>query len=255
MPQFFIKNDQIKNDRIHITGDEARHILKVLRLKDKDSIRLFTANGTRYDSVITHHNRHELFADIRFISPPAVQYGNKIILAQSVLKSKKMDTVIHKSIELGAAGIIPFVSSRTIPRWNRETAAAKTAHWQNIITAAVKQSGIRSLPAMEPIVTFNELMGLHKNMHRIILYENETQNSLKKILATIQFPAEILIATGPEGGFSKPEVSLARENGFQPAGLGRLILRSETVPITVLSILHYASGEMDNLKTKTGQTP
>lgn len=245
MPQFFIKNEQISGTRAHITGEEARHILKVLRLGQNDPVTLFTADGTRYDCVIRSLNKHELYAEIITHHSCISCSECEIILAQAVLKSKKMDTVIQKSVELGVSRIVPYISERTVPRWDKKTCEKKVSHWQNIVTASIKQSGIRKLPIVDPVIPFNELIRMFFNMNRIILYENEKKNSLKKILQKIRFPAKLLVATGPEGGFSEKEIALSKENGYQPAGLGNLILRSETVPITVLSILRYQAGELE----------
>jgi 16S rRNA (uracil1498-N3)-methyltransferase len=82
------------------------------------------------------------------------------------------------------------------------------------------------------------------NMNKILLYEKERNVSFKKIINTITFPSDILIMVGPEGGFTIEEVSRAKQSGFLTTSIGKLILRAETVPIAILSILQYEAGNL-----------
>ncbi len=244
MPRFFINKNNILDDKIIISGDEGRHIMKVLRLKQNDFILLFDSDGTVYDSVIKSVRKDEVFADIIKITKSDNHKPSEMILAQAVLKSKKMDTVIQKSTELGISRIIPFFSSRTVPKWDQKKCAAKVNHWNNIVKASVKQSGIRKLPSVDQIVLFDELVTSGFKMHRLVLYEKEKSLSLKDIIKKIRFPSDLMIMVGPEGGFSDNEINNASDSGFITAGIGDLILRAETVPITVLSILQYEAGNL-----------
>ena len=113
-----------------------------------------------------------------------------------------MDFVIQKSTELGISRIIPFFSSRTIPKWNSSKCLDKIEHWRNIVKASVKQSGIRKMPSVDNIVSYDEIISSDLNMGKLILYEKERKVSFKNILNTIKFPSDILIMVGPEGGFT-----------------------------------------------------
>ena len=155
-----------------------------------------------------------------------------------------MDFVIQKSTELGISRIIPFFSSRTIPKWNSTKCFEKAEHWRNIVKASVKQSGIRKMPCVDNIVPYDEIISSALNMNKILLYEKERNVSIKNIMNTIMFPSDILIMVGPEGGFTIKEVSKAKRSGFLTTGIGNLILRAETVPILILSILQYEAGNL-----------
>ncbi len=244
MPRFFINKKNISNNTIIISGDESRHILKVLRLKLNDLITLFDAEGTAYESVINAVRKDEVTAEILKTSKDTNVNTSEMILAQAVLKSKKMDIVVQKSTELGISRIIPFFSSRTVPKWTQKKCAEKVSHWNNIMTASVKQSGIRKMPQVEQIVSFDELVSFGLTMHKLVLYEKEKKSSLKDVINNIRLPSDIMIMVGPEGGFAQNEINKAIENGFITVGIGDLILRAETVPITVLSILQYEAGNL-----------
>jgi 16S rRNA (uracil1498-N3)-methyltransferase len=244
MSKFYIDKNNIFNNRVLICQDEARHIMKVLRYKIDDLITLFDSAGMTYECVIKSYEKDEITAEIIEKIENKNLETTKIVLAQAVLKSKKMDFVIQKSTELGISRIIPFFSSRTIPKWNSAKCFEKAEHWRKIVKASVKQSGIRKMPCVDNIVPYAEIVSSDLNMNKILLYEKERNVSFKNIMNKIMFPSDILIMVGPEGGFTIEEVSKAKRSGFLTTGIGNLILRAETVPISVLSILQYEAGNL-----------
>lgn len=244
MSKFYIEKNNIFNNKILICRDEARHIMRVLRYKIDDLITLFDSEGTTYECVIKSYENEQIAAEIIEKIENRNLESTKIVLAQAVLKFKKMDSVIQKSTELGISRIIPFFSSRSIPKWNSTKCFDKAEHWRNIVKASVKQSGIRKMPCVDNIVSYDEIISSDLNMNKILFYEKERDVSFKKIIKTIIFPTDILIMVGPEGGFTIEEVSKAKRSGFLTTGIGNFILRAETVPISVLSILQYEAGNL-----------
>ncbi len=211
MSKFYIDKNNIFNNRVLICQDEARHIMKVLRYKIDDLITLFDSEGTTYECVIKSYEKDEITAEIIEKIENKNLETTKIVLAQAVLKSKKMDSVIQKSTELGISRIIPFFSSRTIPKWNSAKCFDKAEHWRNIVKASVKQSGIRKMPYVDNIASYDEIISSNLHMHKILLYEKERNVSFKNIMNKIMFPSDILIMVGPEGGFTIEEV--LKQNG------------------------------------------
>jgi 16S rRNA (uracil1498-N3)-methyltransferase len=244
MSKFYIDKNNIINNKVLISRDESRHIIKVLRYKIDDLITLFDSEGMTYECVIKAFENERITAEIIEKIENKNSETTKIVLAQAVLKSKKMDSVIQKSTELGISRIIPFFSSRTIPKWNSDKCFDKAEHWRNIVKASVKQSGIRKMPCVDNIISYDEIISSNLNMNKILLYEKERNVSFKKIINTITFPSDILIMVGPEGGFTIEEVSKAKQSDFIITGIGKLILRAETVPIAILSILQYEAGNL-----------
>ena len=244
MSKFYIEKNNIFNNKVLICRDESRHIMKVLRYKIDDLITLFDSEGMTYECVIKAFENERITAEIIEKIENENSETTKIVLAQAVLKSKKMDSVIQKSTELGISRIIPFFSSRTIPKWNSDKCFDKAEHWRNIVKASVKQSGIRKMPCVDNIISYDEIISSNLNMNKILLYEKERNVSFKKIINTITFPSDILIMVGPEGGFTIEEVSRAKQSGFLTTSIGKLILRAETVPIAILSILQYEAGNL-----------
>jgi 16S rRNA (uracil1498-N3)-methyltransferase len=154
-----------------------------------------------------------------------------------------MDLIVQKCTELGVSRIMPFFSSRCIPRWDRDKAAHKQHHWQQIAISAVKQSGVRRVPVVDQAGSFEEaLAGSFEGFLKVLLWEQEKAVGLGSLLAARSGLKNIVFVVGPEGGFSDAEADLARRHGFIAAGLGSTILRAETAPLAVLAIIGYEKG-------------
>jgi 16S rRNA (uracil1498-N3)-methyltransferase len=166
-----------------------------------------------------------------------------------------MDFIIQKSTELGADRIIPFISSRSIPRLSESKAPARRERWQRIAVEASRQCGRASIPEVTGIVTFEEMLGLKKRGELgIVLWEDESERGIKEILSDERYrnSDNFFVIVGPEGGFLKEEVEKAIAHDFISASLGTLILRTETAPLAILSILQYEKGTFGTSGNRTG---
>jgi 16S rRNA (uracil1498-N3)-methyltransferase len=231
------------NNTACIRGDEARHIEKVLRLGPGDSLELFDADGSVYQAVIESLHRGEVIAHIceRTLADPDTDV--LITLCQAVVKSQKMDLIVEKCTELGVTNIQPFFAHRSVPRWDENKARQRVQHWGKVALAAVKQSGARRPPAVEPVLSFKEMIAKpYPDCMQVMLWECEREISLRSLLADC--PRRIVLIVGPEGGFTNKEASLASSQGFQFAGLGNRILRVETAAITGVAITAYELGAL-----------
>ena len=243
MPRFFIDKNNIQQDRISIVGNEAHHMGTVLRLRINDAVSLFDQDGTVYEAVIVDKKNQCVQVQIKRRTPFAHNDSVPVVLGQSLAKGKKMDLIVQKATELGAAAIIPFYCLRSIPRFNAKKEVEKAGHWQKICVEAGKQSGRLPIPTVEPIHHFNELVKRKfDGFLKIIFWEEEKKQQLGNVLRQNSSRNPMLFLVGPEGGFSKGEVELAVQNGFISVALGKAILRTETVGIAILSILQYEAG-------------
>ncbi len=232
-----------ENNTACIHGDEAHHIEKVLRLGPGDSLELFDAGGSVYRAEIESLHKGEVIARICERTLGETDTDTQIILCQAVVKSQKMDFIVEKCTELGVTGIQPFFASRSVPRWDEDKAAQRVQHWGKVALAAVKQSGARKPPAIDPVLSFREMLAKsYSGCMRVMLWECEREISLRTLLA--DRPRRIVLMVGPEGGFTNEEASLASSHGFQFAGMGNRILRVETAAITGVAITAYESGMM-----------
>jgi 16S rRNA (uracil1498-N3)-methyltransferase len=244
MPRFYIDKEAIADGMITISGSEARHIGKVLRLRQHDSITLFDGSGTIYNGTIISKDHKQVQVRIERESSEHEQQEAIILLGQALAKGSKMDLIVQKSTELGVSRIIPFSSARTIMRYDEKQAVNRVSHWQGIALASAKQSGRLRVPAVADITDFDRLVASDLPAFlKIILWEEESAVRLRHVLKQSASLNPVIFLVGPEGGFAQDEVARAREQGFIPASLGDTVLRTETVSSAVLSVIRYEIGD------------
>jgi len=246
MRRFFIEESKVTGPIISITGSDAAHIKKVLRMKPGDRIGLFDGRGFEYEAIIENFTAKSVEVSIarRFLS--ASESPAQIIVAQALLKDKKMDTLVRQLTEIGVARLIPFTSIRSVPIPDQKRLSARRKRWEKIAIEALKQCRRGHVTELAETVTFNDAIKIDDECDlKIVFWENES----KPISDAIQHIHDrhyrkILAALGPEGGFTEKEIEYARACGFVTASLGPRILRAETAAITACTILQYLFGDM-----------
>ena len=235
MHRFFVEKDRIPN----ITGSDVHHIKDVLRMKVGDQLELLDGSGKIHISKILELKKDEIICKILSSRSEESEPKVKVTLAQCLPKAKKMDLIVQKCTELGVHKIIPALSERSIPK------AEKQERWQKIAKEAAEQSGRSTIPEISPLTKFEEVLKTKDQFDlALIPWELEKENALKNILTTgrpeDRKTGRLLILIGPEGGFSRSEIELAKSAGFIPISLGPRILRAETAGMAILSMINYA---------------
>lgn len=240
MPRFFVSEDQIKKDHVTITGSDANHIQNVLRLKVGDAIDILNSTSKIYAAKIVKESKEEIKCEIVSVRSIKSEPAIKVTIAQSLPKGHKMDLIVQKCTELGVHKIIPFLSERTVIKLGKEKKRERALRWQRIAKSSAEQSGRGIIPHIEEIKTFEELLDYPKQYDlSLIPWEMEEKKTLKETLKGNKKIKSIAIAIGPEGGFSRDEIEKAKKTGFIPITLGRRILRTETAPLVILSMISY----------------
>lgn len=247
-PRIYVPRVSDDEDHISLGNDNLNYIKNVLRLKPGDPVIVFDGRRFEYETIIDNFSSDS--AILKITKKNEVSHSEiSITLAQSVPKAGKMEFIIQKATELGITKIVPVISRRSIPKFSETKMTAKVSRWRKIAVEASRQCGRAVIPDITDIFTFDKMVKLPgENDHRIILWEEETTHGLKTILqdGTEKNRNDFFIVVGPEGGFTREEVELARINGFTSATLGTYILRTETVGLAVLSILQYERGMFGN---------
>ena len=241
MPQFFIGSSFIKNGQARITGADARHISKVLRLKKGDWLILSDGKGGRWRGEIISSAPKEVSLRIDALEPLSSP-GKKIRLCQALIKHDRFEWVIQKSVELGCSEIQPFYSERTIPKFS----TGKTIRWQKIANEAAKQCGAVVIPVVKEPVRFIDMIRESKGPGRraLLFYEGEDKAGINKM--TFGDDEEWLeLIIGPEGGFAPGEIKAAKDSGVAVCSLGPLILRVETASLAALTLAQNRLGYFD----------
>jgi len=246
MRRFFVEGPIDPGGPCVVSGSEARHMVKVLRLGPGDRCILMDEEGARFACLIESANRQDvkLIIESRLPSPPPSPV--EIILCQAVLKPGPMDFVVQKASELGVDQIHPFFSRRTVVHLDGKACSNRLRHWQEIGKAAAKQAG-RRIPAQVVLpCPFNELISRWQEASglKTIFWEAEETQDLKTLLKDSKDREKFIGIIGPEGGFPAEEIETAKKAGFVPVSLGNRILRSETAALALTAVVQYEWGDL-----------
>lgn len=241
MNHFFITENQIADDIIFLEGPDLNHLKNVLRMKPGEKVLLSDEKKFSYLCEIEAYEEKKARLKILEKQEGFHELPSEIVLYQGLPKSDKMEWIIQKCVELGAARIVPVQMERSIVKWDEKKKKAHISRWQEISKSAAEQSKRDIIPEVSGIMTFKEALADSKSLSKVLIpYEEERGfEETKEILAEIQKGESIGVFIGPEGGISDPELMLAKENGVKSITLGKRILRTETAAVAGLSVLNY----------------
>ena len=235
MSKFFVKENQINNDKIHILGEDVNHIANVLRMKKEDEVQICNQEtGENYITKIISFSKDEIECEIVKKIIETVESNVDITLFQGIPKFDKMELIIQKNTEVGVKKIVPVLMERTVVKLDEKTANKKIDRWKKIAEYAERQSMRDRIQEIEDIIN---LQDISKHDYDVVLvaYENEEKNMLKQELKKLQGKDryKIAIVIGPEGGISEKEIELLKNLGASFVLLGKRILRTETAGIVM----------------------
>lgn len=243
MPKFFVKNEQVENNKITIIGTDVNHIKNVLRMNILDKIEVCNQeNQENYLCEISELEDEKICCNIIKKIENSTEPEIKVTIFQGLPKSDKMELIIQKSVELGVYDITPIEMSRCVVKLTEKDKNKKLERWQKISEVAAKQSQRDIIPKINPIIALKNICDIIDEYDSVILaYENEKDYTIKEELKKIksQNATKIGIIIGPEGGLSEKEVEMLKEAGAKVVTLGNRILRTETVALNVLSNIIY----------------
>lgn len=249
MPRFFIAKEQIdeQSGLVTVTGDDAHHIARSLRMAAGEHITVCDSQKTEYDCELLHFEDDRVVtARIVSASPMRTEPPIAVTLYQALPKGDKLDTIIQKAVECGACAIVPFESEHCVVRVKQDAEPRKTERRRRIAEEAAKQCGRGMLPSVSETVSYTNMLGMAAQADLVLFcYEGEGTLPLKTLLRgkMPDLPGDriptVAVVIGSEGGFSSAEADKAQNQGFCMTGLGSRILRTETASCFVLSSLVY----------------
>ncbi len=249
MHRCFLEERVPDSATITICGDEANHIIKVLRYKVGDEFEICDNSGYVYVASVMKIEGKTLTAEIKSKYISNNEPSIKVIAFQGLSKGTKMELVIQKCVELGVSEIVPVQMEYSVVKFKED--GLKSERWQRVATEAAKQCKRAIVPTVKKPVAFSEAIKMMKSLDLALLpYECEREGSLKKFLKSNLTAESIGYIVGPEGGFSNDEIQLADREKIYKVTLGNRILRTETASFTMLSVIMYELGELDK---KTGE--
>ena len=240
MAWFF--TDENFSDKYIISGDDAQHIRKSLRMREGEELTLVSPDGVEHLCAI--ENISDDIEVRELSSQPCLQEPDvNVTLYQGLTKGDKMDFIVQKAVELGVTEIVPTLTDRCISRPDEKSIKKKTERWQKIALGAAQQSRRGIVPEVKPMVTLKEAAEKAKSDDVSIVFYEGGGESLGVLLK--DGPKSVSIFIGSEGGFEESEIEYLNSKGVVNATLGKRILRAETAPLAALSAIMFYTNNME----------
>lgn len=239
MPRFFVGD--IAGSQAVVTGEDAVHITKSLRMQPGEELILCDGKGSDYKCSVINTGS-EVVAEVLEKLPNQTEPSVSITLYQALPKGDKLDFIVQKAVELGAVKIVPVLSSRCISRPDKKSMEKKLLRLRRTALEAAKQSGRGIMPDVGALISFETAVKEAAGKELGLFFYEEAKEPLHAVLEENK-AKEIAVFIGSEGGFSPEEADLASRAGLHHASLGPRILRCETAPVCALSAILYAYKE------------
>ena len=243
MPRFHCPVELAAGAEIELPAGAARHV-QVLRLQPGDGITLFgDGAGGEWDATVTHMGRSSVRVQAARHHAIEREAPRAIHLLVGITANERMDWLVEKATELGAASITPLLAERSVLKLKGERADKKLAHWQAVAVAACEQCGRNRVPLLHPASSLADWLAA-----QAAALDSTRASATTRLLLSLRPAAQplhaaapgagpVLFLSGPEGGLSSLEEDLALQHGFAPVTLGNRVLRAETAPLAALAAL------------------
>lgn len=238
MKRLFVSPAQLAGPRIALEPRQLHYLRDVLRLGTDEELEVFDGEGNSFRALM----RGE--ALLRGEKLPAAERAGDVVLAQALAKGEKMDFIVQKATELGVSRIVPLIAERAVVRVDPARGSAKAERWRRVAQEAARQCGRSDVPRVdEPLEWEAFLRGVLDEPGRRGLLLDPDETSLR-LGAAARGAGGILLAVGPEGGFTPQERESALRAGMLAAGLGPRVLRTETAGLAALAVVLHVRGEL-----------
>jgi 16S rRNA (uracil1498-N3)-methyltransferase len=244
MHRFYLPPECCAGNSLRLDGREAHHALRVLRLKRGELVTVLDGIGNEFMCAVEDCGRNAVTLSVSLKNfapaPPC-----SITLLQSVPKGKIIESIIQKSVELGARRIVPILSERVVAHLDDESGEHKRDKWQQVAIEAIKQCGAAWLPKIEAPMTIEQFLAHNEKFDLPLVGSlQKERRHPRKIFQEFEtrrgrLPQSVGVWIGPEGDFTLEELQAIQNSGARPISLGNLVLRVETAAIYCLSILNY----------------
>ena len=220
----------------------AAHLTRVLRLGVGDACILFNGDGHDYAAHLSSIGKREVRAQVGEASVVPRESALRLVLLQGIARGEKMDLILQKATELGVSEVRPLSSQRSEVKLDEARAEKRLTHWRSVVASACEQSGRAVVPEVSAPQSLSAVLaGLPSGGLRLIL---DPEGALS--LRTLEVPpdATVLLAVGPEGGWSPLDREQLLAADFVGLRLGPRILRTETAGLAALAALQALLGDL-----------
>jgi 16S rRNA (uracil1498-N3)-methyltransferase len=245
MQRYFVPVDQIQERTIMVIGEDAKHIARVMRMREGDELTCCDGQGRSWLVRLVELETDRVVGTILRELDENVEPTVKLTLAQSLPKGDKMDLIVQKGTEVGITVFQPLETARTIVEYDAKKQAKRRERWQRIAKEAAEQAHRTFIPEIRTSQSLGFWLSSIQEYDLVLMpYEGEEQRGIREVLTRFPQVTTIAIVIGPEGGFDKEEVERAKAAGVQTVSLGPRILRTETAGLVTASAILYHYGEL-----------
>ena len=226
--------------RIVLPESAANHLVRVLRLREGDGCVLFNGDGNDCGARIAVAGKREVVVEILNLDPVHNESPFRITLLQGIARGEKMDLILQKATELGAAAIAPVLAERTEVKLDAERTEKRMAHWRSVIVSACEQSGRATIPRLSAPASLADAARASADSLKLTL-DPVGEHTLGSLPASA---ASATLAIGPEGGWSPRDRETLRAAGYTGLRLGPRVLRTETAGLAAIAALQSRLGDL-----------
>ncbi len=238
IPRVYLDKTLNSGSTVPLTAEAHRHVINVLRLREKDKLIVFNTQGREFSAYIKSIEKKQTLIAVEQQQQNHTTSPLCIELGLSLIKNDKLDFAIQKSVELGVNSITPLAANRSTVKLDSKRELRRHAHWQGIIQSACEQSGRNILPRLNKLQNISSW--LKSSDTPGIVFEPTATTGLDKLIRH----ERLRIIIGPEGGFSKQELTDIAQHRFEQVRLGPRVLRAETAAISAISALQLLWGDL-----------
>ena len=246
MQRIFLRPEQFQGDAARIAGAEHLHLARVMRAKPGEQVVLLDGTGRAFAATVTEIGKSETAAriDAEIAAPPEPPIF--LTVAQALCKGNKFEQVVQHGVEAGASEFVPIRAERSVVEIPAAKIPDRLERWRQIAKGAAEQSGRGKIAVIGEPLTLNQLakQAEANEIPLIILHTDGNAPPLRAVLeAGLSQSPRLILAVGPEGGWSATEVSAALASNLHAKAvtLGPRILRAETAALVAISQILYAT--------------
>ena len=243
IPRLFCQGEIAAGQTLDLPDKPAHHARDVLRLTVGCEVTLLNGLGGEFRARLASVTKKQVTVEILEFHQRETEAPYPVTIAQCLAGGDKMDWVVEKSVELGAAAIVPLAASRSVLRLNPERAAKRLEHWRAIAQSACEQCGRNRIPAIAPVVAIDHWLASMRLQAGLKLMLSPVHATRFSSLPKPAPGTPITLLIGPEAGLSDAEEAHAQAAGFAPILLGPRVMRTETAALAALAAIHARWGD------------
>jgi 16S rRNA (uracil1498-N3)-methyltransferase len=245
MQRYFVTPGSIRDGFVTITGDDVKHIVRVMRMEPGDEIIVCDGQGAAYRAELTKLCDREVSARLLAADDRQAEPATKITLAQGLPKGDKMELIVQKGTEVGITTFLPLDMARCIVQYDAKKEQKRRERWEKIAKESAEQAHRNIVPAVAEGLTFKQFLKTCDTYDLVLVpYEAERAKGLREVLDAHPNARNVCVVIGPEGGIAEQEIEQAIGAGAIPVTLGARILRTETAGLVAAACILYHHGEM-----------